>query len=68
MGSREHQLRADRDREQHAEQAGANRENEIERADVLVIGRVRVPTPPGRMAMGVVVVVTMRFRMGEIAD
>ena len=68
MPSREHQLRADRDREQHAEQAGANRENEIERADVLVIGRVGVPAPPRRMAMGVMVVMIMRFRMGEIAD
>ncbi len=38
LDSREHQLRAYRDRQQRADHAGADRENEIERADVLVVG------------------------------
>ena len=66
--AREHQLGADRDREQHADKAGANREDQIERADVLVVGREQEAPPPGRMAMLLVLVVRMRFRMSEIAD
>ena len=38
LDSRRHQLGANGDRQQRADHAGADRENEIERADVLVVG------------------------------
>ena len=49
-----HQFGADRHRHQAADHAGDHREDQIERADVLVVGRIEVAAPAGRMVGRVV--------------
>ena len=44
----DHQLGANRDRQQRPEHAAADGEDQIERADVLVVGRKQIAPPSGR--------------------
>src|SRR6185312_8589576 len=48
------QLGADRDRHARADHAGEDREHQVHRADVLVVGRVYEAPPTGRMTVGLV--------------
>ena len=53
--ARHHQLGTEHHRHEHANDAGTEREAQIERADVLVVGRIEPAPPPGR-GVGVMVV------------
>ena len=59
--ARDHQIEADQDREEPADQSGGDREDDVERADVLVVGREQPALREGQMhlvitAMGMIVI------------
>ena len=49
------QFHPDHDRKDPADQPRANREHEVHRADVFVVGRIEIAPPAGRMIVGFLV-------------
>ena len=65
--SRRHQFGPDHDRKHGADQASENREDEIERPDILVIGGIEVSPPSGREVV-IVLVMSLNAVMAKVGD